>query len=131
MLGFLRACLEFLNKHSFKTNIFLSVITLGLSIKCFRMAKKASKLENRNIKNNVIELIGNTPLIYLESLSKLTKSHIYVKYIYTTHFTYKFFELLKGKCEFLNPGGSIKDRTALSIIKEAKRFIILRNLSSN
>ncbi len=78
MMGFLKAFLNFFQKHACKTNIILSVIILGLSIKCIRMARKASRLENRNIKRNVIELIGNTPLIYLESLSRLTKCHIYV-----------------------------------------------------
>ncbi len=48
------------------------------------------------------ELIGNTPLVYLREVSEQTGCHIY------------------GKAEFLNPGGSIKDRTALGIIREAE-----------
>lgn len=47
-----------------------------------------------------LELIGNTPLI---SLKKMTGLNIY------------------AKAEFLNPGGSIKDRVALFMIKEAER----------
>ena len=54
------------------------------------------------IKNNIIHLIGNTPLIKLKYPSELTGCEIY------------------GKAEFLNPGGSIKDRTALGIIKDAE-----------
>ena len=46
-------------------------------------------------------LIGNTPLIRLASLSEETGCEIFVK------------------AEFLNPGGSIKDRVALNIVKEA------------
>ena len=52
---------------------------------------------------NVIDLIGNTPLIKLRYPSELTGCDIY------------------GKAEFLNPGGSIKDRTALGIIKDAEK----------
>ena len=53
--------------------------------------------------NSIIELIGNTPLIKLKFPSEITGCEIY------------------GKAEFLNPGGSIKDRTALGIIKDAEQ----------
>ena len=49
---------------------------------------------------NVLDLIGNTPLLSLEE---------------TTGF--KIF----AKAEFLNPGGSIKDRIALNMIEEAEK----------
>ena len=52
--------------------------------------------------NTLIDLIGNTPLILLRKVSEMTGCEIY------------------GKCEFLNPGGSVKDRTALGIIKAAE-----------
>ncbi len=48
------------------------------------------------------EMIGNTPLVYLHEVSAATGCDIY------------------GKAEFLNPGGSIKDRTALGIIRDAE-----------
>ena len=48
----------------------------------------------KSIKNNFIESIGNTPLIKLKAASDLTGCNIY------------------GKAEFLNPGGSVKDRAA-------------------
>ena len=51
--------------------------------------------------NNVINLIGNTPLIKLGKLSELTGREIL------------------GKAEFLNPGQSVKDRAALFIILDA------------
>ena len=53
--------------------------------------------------NNVIELIGNTPLIKLKFPSEITGCNIY------------------GKAEFLNPGGSIKDRAALAIVNDAEK----------
>jgi cysteine synthase A len=51
----------------------------------------------------LISLIGNTPLIELRQPSELTGCTIL------------------GKAEFLNPGGSVKDRTALGIIRDAER----------
>jgi len=48
-------------------------------------------------------LIGNTPLIRLNKASELTGCEIL------------------GKAEFLNPGGSIKDRTALGIVRDAEQ----------
>ena len=49
---------------------------------------------------NVLDLIGNTPLISLEATTGLQ---------------------LFAKAEFLNPGGSIKDRIALNMIEEAEK----------
>ncbi|WP_428154436.1 cysteine synthase A [Brevundimonas sp.] len=51
---------------------------------------------------SVIDLIGNTPLVRLNRLSDATGCEIL------------------GKAEFMNPGGSIKDRAALSIIQGAR-----------
>ena len=51
---------------------------------------------------SVLDLIGNTPLIRLNGASKLTGCDIL------------------GKAEFLNPGQSVKDRAALSIIRHAE-----------
>lgn len=48
------------------------------------------------------QCIGNTPLLYLKSASKIAGCNIY------------------GKAEFMNPGGSVKDRAALWMIKEAQ-----------
>lgn len=52
--------------------------------------------------NSVIDAIGNTPLIKLKYPSEITGCEIY------------------GKAEFMNPGGSVKDRTALGIILDAE-----------
>ncbi|KQS80110.1 cysteine synthase [Rhizobium sp. Leaf384] len=53
--------------------------------------------------NSVLDAIGNTPLIRLKSASNATGCTIL------------------GKAEFLNPGQSVKDRAALSIIRAAER----------
>jgi len=54
------------------------------------------------IASNVIDLIGNTPLLRLNRASEETGCEIL------------------GKAEFLNPGQSVKDRAALSIIRAAE-----------
>lgn len=51
----------------------------------------------------LVDLVGSTPLIELPSLSALTGATIL------------------AKCEFLNPGGSIKDRAALAMIRGAEK----------
>jgi cysteine synthase A len=48
------------------------------------------------------DAIGNTPLIKMREASEITDCSIY------------------AKCEYLNPGGSIKDRAALYIVKDAE-----------
>ncbi|MCZ6830425.1 MAG: cysteine synthase A [Gammaproteobacteria bacterium] len=53
--------------------------------------------------SDVTQLIGNTPLLHLRQASELTGCNIY------------------GKAEFLNPGSSVKDRTALGIIHDAQK----------
>ncbi|XYH94695.1 PLP-dependent cysteine synthase family protein [Sorangium sp. So ce1128] len=53
---------------------------------------------------SIVETIGNTPLVRLRRLSSITtKASVY------------------GKMEYLNPGFSIKDRTALGLIQDAER----------
>ena len=57
---------------------------------------------------DVTSLIGNTPLLHLRQVSEQTGCTIL------------------GKAEFLNPGGSVKDRTALGIIRAAEKSGELR-----
>jgi len=56
----------------------------------------------------LLNAIGNTPLIRLRGVSETTGCDIY------------------GKAEFMNPGGSVKDRAALAIIEEAEESGALR-----
>lgn len=60
-----------------------------------------------NAYNNVLELIGNTPLIKLSKITKELKGNFF------------------AKVEAFNPGHSTKDRIALYIIEEAERQGIL------
>jgi cysteine synthase A len=61
-----------------------------------------------DIKSGFIDAIGNTPLIRLNSFSNETGCEIL------------------GKAEFLNPGGSVKDRAALFIIQDAEAKGLLK-----
>jgi cysteine synthase len=54
-------------------------------------------------RNGIVEAIGNTPLIRLERVSAATGC------------------IILGKAEFMNPGQSVKDRTARQIILEAEK----------
>ena len=61
-----------------------------------------------DIKTGFVGTVGNTPLIRLNSFSDETGCEIL------------------GKAEFLNPGGSVKDRAALYIIKDAEEKGLLK-----
>ena len=61
-----------------------------------------------DIKAGFVDTVGNTPLIRLNSFSEETGCEIL------------------GKAEFLNPGGSVKDRAALYIIKNAEEKGLLK-----
>ncbi len=56
-----------------------------------------------NFKNNILENIGNTPLVKLNKINKGLKPQIF------------------AKLESANPGGSVKDRIGLSMIEDAER----------
>ena len=57
---------------------------------------------------NIIDLIGNTPLLHLARFSRPPLADIY------------------AKLEYLNPGGSVKDRAALGMILDAEERGILK-----
>lgn len=58
--------------------------------------------------NTILEAIGRTPLVKLNNIGKDIKSTFYVK------------------VEFLNPGGSVKDRIALAMIEAAEKEGLLK-----
>lgn len=53
--------------------------------------------------DNILDAVGDTPLVKLNRVNRDLKSTLY------------------AKCEFVNPGGSVKDRIALHIIEEAEK----------
>ena len=61
--------------------------------------KSVKKMNSRSL----VDCIGNTPLIRLNKISDATGCEIL------------------GKAEFMNPGGSVKDRAALGMVRDAER----------
>ena len=55
------------------------------------------------IYDNILGNIGKTPLVKINALARNIESNVY------------------AKCEFLNPGGSVKDRAALYMVKRAEK----------
>lgn len=64
-----------------------------------------------NIKENALELIGNTPLLRATNYSKASDLEG---------------NALLAKLEYLNPAGSVKDRIALAMIEDAEKKGVLK-----
>jgi cystathionine beta-synthase len=58
--------------------------------------------------NNIIEVIGRTPLVRLNTITRGCKGQIW------------------AKCDYLNPGGSVKDRIGIAMVEEAERRGLLK-----
>ena len=52
--------------------------------------------------DNILESVGNTPMVRLDKIGKKLQCNLY------------------GKCEYFNPGGSVKDRIGLNMIEKAE-----------
>ncbi|MEW5758906.1 MAG: cysteine synthase A [Candidatus Omnitrophota bacterium] len=63
---------------------------------------------NDNYSEDILRLIGNTPLIKLNKIVEPDSAEVF------------------AKAEFLNPGGSVKDRIALSMIEDAENRSLLK-----
>lgn len=89
---------------SFKSVIYGTALLIGSSFLTYHIVKKSSKPsckrnETPSVKDNIADLIGDTPMVKINSLSKETDCEIY------------------AKLELANPGGSAKDRVALAVIR--------------
>jgi cystathionine beta-synthase len=60
------------------------------------------------LRNSILESIGRTPMVRLNRVTEGLAVSVY------------------AKCEFLNPGGSVKDRIALELVEDAERRGLLR-----
>ena len=60
------------------------------------------------ITNSILDSVGNTPIIKLDKVGKELDCKLY------------------GKCEFLNPGGSVKDRIGINMINQAEKDGIIK-----
>jgi cysteine synthase A len=63
-----------------------------------------------NIKNNITQLIGNTPLLELGNFAK----------------NHQLKARILGKLEYFNPAGSVKDRIAMAMIEAGEKQGILK-----
>ncbi len=69
---------------------------------------KTSDLSSLRVAEDISELVGETPVLHLRKMVPSTVADIYVK------------------LEYLNPGGSIKDRAALGMISRAEKEGVLK-----
>ena len=60
------------------------------------------------ISNNILETIGNTPMVKLNRITKGIEAKVY------------------AKLEFFNPGASVKDRIALKMVEDAEKSGLLK-----
>ncbi|KAJ6498768.1 PALP-domain-containing protein [Mycena sanguinolenta] len=67
------------------------------------LEQRPIELRSDDVLNGIVGVIGNTPLVRIPSLSKALNVEIL------------------AKAEFLNPGGSVKDRVAVRMIDDAER----------
>jgi cystathionine beta-synthase len=58
--------------------------------------------------NNILEVIGRTPLVRLNTIARGCKGQMW------------------AKCDYLNPGGSVKDRIGIAMVEEAERKGLLK-----
>ena len=80
----------------------LAAASISAALTVLYVAVGRRRDRRRHVAASVLDLIGDTPMVHLRSLSEATGCTIL------------------GKAEFLNPGGSSKDRVALAIVREAE-----------
>lgn len=81
--------------------IVASLATAFYTYKQYKSKQNSKESKTPNRIDNITELIGNTPLVKVASLSEYTGCNVY------------------AKLELQNPGGSAKDRVALKVIQNA------------
>jgi cystathionine beta-synthase len=73
------------------------------------LAKAGQRAGRNSMKcNNILEAIGRTPLVRLNRINQGLKPQIYVK------------------ADYINPGGSVKDRIGITMIDEAEKKGLLK-----
>ena len=72
------------------------------------LALRSNFFVERSFVNGIVGCIGHTPLVKLHDASKQTECNIL------------------AKCEMMNPGGSVKDRAAVFILRDAEERGILK-----
>src|SRR5688572_265252 len=75
-------------------------ISLGFR---YAEARPASRMTDVMVLESILQAIGKTPLVKLNRMGAHLRCNMY------------------AKCEFLNPGGSLKDRIGWSMVEAAER----------
>lgn len=96
--------------ENFKPPNIKSKCTWSLNSNLKSIHSSFRKLKSEKKIQSILDAVGNTPLVRLNQIPKKfgLKCNFY------------------GKCEFFNPGGSIKDRIALRMIEDAEEKAILK-----
>ena len=81
--------------------ILFGIVVSGVVVVVVAHRRKRRTKKNGRSSSSLLELVGNTPLVLVPSLSKETGCEIY------------------AKCEWMNPCGSSKDRIAKEILMDA------------
>jgi cysteine synthase A len=82
--------------------LLISRTTRTASCTAGRKTINTQSIEALDVSDGIAGLIGHTPMLRIQSLSDLTGCEIL------------------GKAEFMNPGGSTKDRLALALVNDAE-----------
>lgn len=89
---------------SARSVLYALALIVGSSYVTYTIVSSYPENNTPKKKKNVADLIGNTPMVRIASLSEHTGCEIY------------------AKLEMANPGGSAKDRVALSVIRHFERI---------
>lgn len=81
--------------------IVIVAVGVGAVVISYMLGRYFSSSKRQSVRSGLSELVGNTPLVYLGTISRLIGCEVY------------------GKADFLNPGGSVKDRFALRVARKA------------
>src|SRR4029077_1975749 len=75
--------------------------SLGLPLPC-KVPLKNSEMSHLRVADDITQLVGETPMLQLKRLGPASSAEVF------------------AKLEYLNPGGSVKDRAAIGIIRRAE-----------
>src|SRR6201981_1135401 len=76
--------------------------SLGLPVPC-KVPLKNSEMSHLRVADDITQLVGETPMLQLKRLVRAGSAEVF------------------AKLEYLNPGGSVKDRAAIGIIRRAEQ----------